>query len=367
MHAIAEPPKAAASIREIPKLKPQKKNRMSKKNLIRAVIAAALVTAIGLGARQWHLARSWVSTDDAYIAAHVQQVSSRLAARVQSVPVKDNQFVRAGDVLVRLDKRDLEVAVKQAEAKLKSARANVAKAEAQILAAEAGAGQAVAELESKQVEAENAETDLTRNRNLRKTGAVSQKELDNAETEARTNRSDAVAAQQRVATVKAGIRYMTASLDAAKSAVAEADSGLEKAKLDLSYATITATQDGRVTAKSVEPGNFVQPGQALMAIVSNGVWVEANFKETQLAEMRAGQEAIVRVDAYPDLELHGHVDSIQAGSGAQFSLLPPENATGNFVKVVQRVPVKITLELPEKNAPLLGPGMSVVPQIRVRR
>ncbi len=366
MHAIAEPPKAASVSREFPGPKPQMK-KLSKKNLLRTVIAAVLLAGIALGARQWHLARSWESTDDAYIAAHVQQVSSRIAARVASVPVKDNQFIRAGDVLVQLDKRDLEVAVKQAEAKLNSAKANVAKAEAQILAAEAGAGQAAAELESKQVEAQNAETDFARNRNLRKTGAVSQKELDNAETEARTNRSDANAAQQRVATVKAGIQYMIASLDAAKSAVAEAESGLEKAKLELSYATITATRDGRVTAKSVEPGNFVQPGQALMAIVSEDVWVEANFKETQLAEMRTGQEVVVHLDAFPELKLHGHVESIQAGSGAQFSLLPPENATGNFVKVVQRIPVKITLELPEKDAPLLGPGMSAVPHVRVRR
>ncbi len=337
-----------------------------RKTVIRAVIGVAILAALIFGVRAWWHGHTWVGTDDAFLAAHVQQVSSRIAARVEDIPVKDNQFVHAGDLLVKLDDRDLQVAVQQMEAKLASAHADVAKAEAQKLAAESAAAQAVAQLESTRAKSDNSEIELNRSRKLRETGAVAQQELDTAIKNSITDSAGVTAAEKQINTMQAGIRYTGAALEATRAAVAVAEADLAKAKLNLSYATITAKQDGRITVKTVEPGNYVQPGQALMAVVSNEIWVEANFKETQLKHVRPGQPAVVRVDAYPDLELHGRVDSIQAGSGAQFSLLPPENATGNYVKVVQRVPVKITLELPSGDIPLLGPGMSVVPEIRVR-
>jgi membrane fusion protein (multidrug efflux system) len=338
-----------------------------KKTLARVVGGVALLAGLVLGVRAWQHGRNWVGTDDAFLNAHVEQVSSRIAGRVESVPVRDNEFVRAGQLLVALDDRDLRVAIQQREAKLASAKADVTKAEAQALAAQAAALQVAAQLESAKAKSDNSEIELNRTKRLRETGAVAQQELDTAEKNELTDRAGVVAGEKQVASLQAGIRYAAAAIEVAKAAVAEAEADLATARLDLSYTTIVAKQEGRVTVKTVEPGNYVQPGQALMAVVSGDVWVEANYKETQLARVRPGQEAVVRVDAYPDLELRGHVDSIQAGSGAQFSLLPPENATGNYVKVVQRVPVKIVLDLAEKDTPtLLGPGMSVVPEIHIR-
>lgn len=334
--------------------------------LKRIILGILILTAVFFGMKAWLHARTWVSTDDAFIAAHVERVSTRVAGRVTAVLVKDNQMVHSGDTLVELDDRDFQVAVQQAEASLASANAEVAKAQAQHLAAQAATDQAAAKLDSAKAEAANAELELSRSEKLRKSGAVAQQNLDTALKLSQTRASDVVAGEKQVASLQAGVVYTLAALEAAKAAVAKAEADLAKAQLQLSYTKIPASQDGRVTVKSVEPGNFVQPGQALMAIVSNEVWVEANLKETQLDRVRVGQEAIIRVDAYPELELHGRVDSIQAGSGAEFSLLPPENATGNYVKVVQRVPVKITFDPNTKDLPLLGPGMSVVPEIRVR-
>lgn len=338
-----------------------------RKFLIRAIIGVVVALGLIFGGKSWLHARAWVSTDDAFLAAHVQQVSSRIAARVEAVPVQDNESVKAGQLLVQLDDRDLRVAVQQSEAGLKSAEADVAKAEAQGLAAQSAAGQAAAQLESAQAEATNSDLELARTTKLKQSGAVAQQALDTAVKNSQSDRAGVTAGQKQIASLQAGIQYTAAAMEVARASVAKAQAELDKARLNLSYATITAKQDGRVTVKSVEPGNYIQPGQALMSVVSSEVWVEANFKETQLARVRPGQDAVVRVDAYPDLELHGRVDSIQAGSGAQFSLLPPENATGNYVKVVQRVPVKITLDLSQKDIPLLGPGMSVVPEIRTSR
>jgi membrane fusion protein (multidrug efflux system) len=155
-------------------------------------------------------------------------------------------------------------------------------------------------------------------------------------------------------------------LQSAKAQQEQQNAAVRQAELDLSYTKIYAPDSGYITKKSVEPGNFVQTGQALMALVSDRLWVVANFKETQLENMRTGQPATIKVDAYPQLKLRGRVDSIQSGSGAQFSLLPPENATGNYVKVVQRVPVKILIDAPPPSEYKLGPGLSVIPQVKVR-
>lgn len=334
--------------------------------IIRGALGVLIVVGLIFGVKAWLHARAWVSTDDAFLDAHVQQVSSRIAARVETVPVQDNQLVKQGQLLVQLDDRDLQVALLQAEAGLASANADVAKAAAQKLAAESAAAQAAAQLESAQAESHNSDLELERTQKLRQTGAVAQQDLDTATKNAQSDRADVTAAQKQIGSLNAGIKYTAAAEVSAQAAVAKAQAELDQAKLNLTYATVTAKQDGRVTVKNVEPGDYVQPGQALMAVVSDKVWVEANLKETQLGRVRVGQEAVVHVDAYPQLELHGHVDSIQAGSGAQFSLLPAENASGNYVKVVQRVPVKILLDLTEKDIPLLGPGMSVVPEIRTR-
>jgi len=299
----------------------------------------------------------------------------------------------------------------QAQAALEAAKAQVAmlkarlgEAEAGVRAAQANLQQAQARRAAAEAEARRAAADAVRYRALFEKDEVSRQMLDRAETEARATAANLEAADQLVAAAQADLARANASrestlaaLQQAESAVRQAEgrvkeaqsgpdqvrarqselqalqAGIElqkalvrQAELNLSYTRIHAPEAGYITKKSVEPGNIVQPGQALMALVSDRLWVVANFKETQLERMRPGQPVEIKVDAYPQLKLRGRVDSIQSGSGARFSLLPPENATGNYVKVVQRVPVKIVFTDPLPREYKLGPGMSVVPRVRVR-
>lgn len=274
-------------------------------------MAAAVLIAAAIGGTYYHgYATSYESTDDAFIAGHVVAISPKVASYVGRVHIDDNQRVQAGDLLVELDPRDFE-------AKLAQARANLAAAEAEAIRAHA---------------------DARRYDQLFQDKGVSQQDKDNAVAKDRT----AVA--------------QTAQFEAA----------VRQAELNLSYTKIVAPEAGRITRKSVEPGDYVQVGQALFSIVPERVWVVANFKETQLDHMGPGQPVEIKVDAYPEKTFKGHVDSVQAGSGAAFSLLPPENATGNYVKVVQRVPVKILIDEPPDPTHVLGPGMSVVPTVKVK-
>jgi membrane fusion protein (multidrug efflux system) len=273
-----------------------------------AVILLVALTAIGF--RYWLFARSRESTDNAFVEARVVQISPKISGYVQDVAVNDNQRVKPGDVLVRLDTRDYAAMVEQARAQLRAA----------------------------EVAAVAAADDERRASELFSRGLIARQELDHAQAQARST------AAQR---------------DAAREALREAD-------LRVAYTTLVAPEAGRVTRKAVEEGQFVQPGQALMALVTDDLWVVANFKETQLENIRPGLPVNVKVDAYPGRVFRAHVDSIQAGTGARFSLLPPENATGNYVKVVQRVPVKIVFDEPPDPQYPLGPGMSVVPTVLVR-
>ena len=299
----------------------------------------------------------------------------------------------------------------QAGAGLEAARdqvrvlnARLAQDEAAVHAAEAGLQQAEARQIAAEAEARRASDDAVRYRTLHEKDEVSRQLLDRAETDARASSANLEAARQLVAAAKAQlghakagysasaaslslaekqvrqaqgrveeaqtapqqVRVRQSDLQSAKAQQEQQNAAVRQAELDLSYTKIYAPDSGYITKKSVEPGNFVQAGQPLLALVSDRLWVVANFKETQLVHMRPGQPATVQVDAYPQLKLRGVVDSIQSGSGAQFSLLPPENATGNYVKVVQRVPVKIVLDAPAPSEYRIGPGMSVVPEVKVR-
>jgi len=299
----------------------------------------------------------------------------------------------------------------QAQAALEAAKEQVAmlkarlgEAEAGVRAAQANYQQAQARRAAAEAEAKRAAADVVRYRALFEKDEVSRQMLDRAETEARATAANLEAANQLVAAAEADLARAKALRESTLAALRQADSavrqaegrvkeaqsgpdqvrarqsdvqavqaGIElqkalvrQAELNLSYTRIRAPESGYITKKSVESGNIVQPGQALMALVSDRLWVVANFKETQLKRMRPGQPVEIKVDAYPRLKLRGRVDSIQSGSGARFSLLPPENATGNYVKVVQRVPVKIVFTEPLPREYKLGPGMSVVPKVRVR-
>lgn len=318
------------------------------------------------------------STDDAFIQAHVVSVAPRVAGQMQAVHVKDNQLVKQGDALVELDPRDYEVrltqkrdAVAAANANLDSVQAGLALMKARFETAEANQRQEKAHADSSRATAERAQSDLKRNELLRQTGVVSAGEFDRVRAEAESAMADRIAAEQKaaattsqVAEARAQVSLTLTMVNAALTKTKQAGTDQDAGALDLSYTRIAAPCAGRVTRKAVEPGDYVQVGQSLLALVPTNVWIVANFKETQLEGMRPGLPVEIHIDAYPDKNWHGHVDSIMAGSGASFSLLPPENAVGNFVKIVQRVPVKILFDDPPDSDMSLGPGMSVIPWVR---
>ena len=336
-----------------------------KRVLILVAVTVLAAAALGVGV-PWLIAAAHVeSTDDAFIDADVVRAAPQVAGRVLAVDVDDNQLVHRGQPLVRIDPRDYQVKVQDAKAGLAEAQGKLDQAKAQLAVTAADADQAEAQVEVAQANATNAAEDLHRYTTL-EARAISQQMKDAATATARGTAAALTAARRRAASARAQVEFARTQITTAAAAADTAQAQLDQANLNLSYTELTAAIDGRVTRKSVQPGNYVQVGQQVMALVPANVYVTANFKETQLERMRQGQPVDVAVDAYPHHAFHGHVDSLQAGTGAAFSLLPPENATGNFVKVVQRVPVKIRLDDKPDPDYLLAPGMSVEPDVRVR-
>jgi membrane fusion protein (multidrug efflux system) len=271
---------------------------------------------------------------------------------------------------VRLSQK--QEAVAAANDNLGSAQAGLALVKARLETADAGQRQERAAADSSRATAERAQSDLKRYELLQQTGVVSPGEFDRVRAEAESAKANLAAADQKaevatsqVAEARAQVSLAVTMVEAALTRTKQARTDQAAADLDLSYTKMTAPDDGRVTRKAVEVGNYVQVGQSLLALVPANVWIVANFKETQLTDMRTNQPVEIHIDAYPAKNWRGHVDSIMAGSGASFSLLPPENAVGNFVKIVQRVPVKILFDEPLDPAMSLGPGMSVIPAVRV--
>jgi membrane fusion protein (multidrug efflux system) len=335
-----------------------------------AFIVAAIIIAVVLvvgGIILWLILRQFVSTDDAYIDGHVTQVSPQISALTLALHIDDNQFVHKGNLLIELDPTDYQVALEQAQAQVISAQGKLAQAKAQIETAKASVIQVAAEVDAAQVQLDNATRDLERYQNV-DARARSQQQLDNALTNQKNTAAQLEQAKARKISAEANVTSAEASVKAAQGDVQTAEANQKRAKVNLSYCNIFAPIDGRVTQRTIEVGNYVAPGQALFLLVDPNVWVTANFKETQLKNMRPGQPVTIKVDAFPGIKWRGHVDSIQAGSGSRFGVLPAENATGNYVKIVQRVPVKIIFEhdANTNNAPMLSPGLSVVPRVKVR-
>jgi len=326
--------------------------------------AVVLVAVIAAGVYYFVFVAPFESTDDAFIDAHVTTVAPQVAGRVERVLVNDNQIVNAGDVLLQIDARDYESKLAQAKANLAAAQSQLAQAKAQLAVDQAKAEQEHANLSAVEAQASYAESNLKRLQAIGISG-VSQDQIDSAKTQASFTTANTEVAQNRIRAADAQAGLSQANVATAEANVAQNKAALQQAELNLSYTKVIAPEPGRVTHRTVEIGAYVQPGLALLAIVPTNVWVVANFKETQLTQMRAGDRVAVKVDAYPHIKFTGHVDSIQAGSGARFSLFPPENATGNYVKVVQRVPVKILLDDNSDADVVLGPGMSVEPKVRV--
>jgi membrane fusion protein, multidrug efflux system len=391
----------ATAPRDNPPAPPSRSPSPRRRRIGTLVLAGGAAAAVcAAGAFWWH-ARSRESTDDAQIEADIAIISSRVGGTVKEVVVADNQAVAAGDVLMRLDPTDFEVALRRAEAEAADARAAAVAARASVPittttsagqvdtagAAVAAAKQQVAGAQARLDEAEanlkRASSDLSRYRTLVEKDEISRQQFDaavSAEAAAHAARDAANAslAEVRSRVVQADAQLRTAGTgseqvaverakaDAADAAVLKAEATVEQARLNLEYATVKAPRAGVVSKKGVQPGETVLAGQQVFAIVPvDAIWVVANFKESQLRLMRPGQPVVVHVDAY-GRDYAGKVDSIGGATAGKFSLLPPENATGNFVKVVQRVPVKILLDLGQDADHLLRPGMSVVPTVRVR-
>jgi membrane fusion protein (multidrug efflux system) len=330
-----------------------------------SVAALVLTAAVAAGIIWWLHARHFEWTDDAFIDSRQFAVSSKVPGYIRDVAVTDNRKMAAGDVLVQIDDRDYRASLAQSEARLSEAVASVSNAEAQIAAQQA---QVIA-AEQQQTEAEAAlqfaRQEFERAEKLVRTAAGTVQRSQQAQSQLLQAQATASRAKATVEAAKKQIGSLQAQKKSAIAGVEGAKADRALAQLNLSYTTIVAAQAGTVVKLSAAKGEYAQAGQNLMMFVPTHIWVTANFKETQITDMRPGQPASIEVDAYPDREIKGHIDSIQSGSGTAFSLLPAENATGNFVKVVQRVPVKIEFDDPPTDI-TLGPGMSVVPEVKVR-
>ena len=331
------------------------------------IVVVVLALAIG-GFLYWRHARKFSSTDDAYVDAHVVRVAPQVSGVLLRVPVIDNARVVAGQLLAEVEPSQSKSVYAQAVAAEGQAEAQRAQAEAQVVAARATRDKAIADAKAPAAEAEKARKDLARYLELQRIAptAVAATQIDQARANAKSTAAQAEAARQQIASAAADIGVARKQVTAAGAQVKAAKAKVQENRIDVAYTRIVAPITGHVTNRNVDAGSYVSPGQPMMAIVPDDIWVTANFKETQLTHMRVGQHVRIVVDAYPDVDFEGHVESIQRGAGQAFAVLPPENATGNFVKVVQRVPVRIAFDNPDPHAYGLGPGMSVVPTVRIR-
>ena len=323
------------------------------------------------GVLYWLHARQFESTDDAFVDTHIVRLAPQVAGTLVQVADIDNRHVEAGRLLavIKASGRDAQVA--EAQANESQARAQFAQAQAQVTAAEAQRQQAAAQARVPLAAAVKAQQDLARYEALLRLdpNAVAGQQLDQARSTARQTAADAAAAREQIDTAAAQIAVARKQVGAARSVIDAKRALVDQANVSISDLRLTAPVAGQVVNRSVNIGSYVAPGTQLMAIVPDQMWVTANFKETQLTLMKIGQPVDIHVDAYPGVDFKGHVDSIQRGAGQAFALLPPQNATGNYVKVVQRVPVRIVFDA--KNGPdpkryPIGPGMSVVPTVKVR-
>ena len=333
----------------------------------RGVVIAALIggaVLLLLLVIWWLHARQYESTDDAYIDTRTVQIGAQVAAAVVDVPVTDNQSVEAGAELARLDDRDYIAQVDQAKAQVEQSQAGITNLSAQLTAQDARIDQANKQVAQAQAVLTFAQQQSDRYAQLAKQDAATVEQAQQYASNLRQSQASLAAAQANAVAAEKQSPVLEAQRKLSDAQLSQARATLEQAEANLSRTIITAPVAGRVVRLTTARGNYAAVGQALMMFVPREVWVTANFKETQLDLMRPGQPVDIAIDSYPDRKFKGHVDSIQSGSGTAFSLLPAENATGNYVKIVQRIPVKIVFDKPPDV--LLGPGMSVVPTVKVR-
>jgi membrane fusion protein (multidrug efflux system) len=355
LEAVAAAPKAARRI------------RLGRRTLIAGAAALAIVAGGGYGTEWWLNSRYIVSTDDAYVHAHNTTLASKISGYVETIPVADNATVHAGDVIATIDDGDYRLAADSARQKVATQEATVDRIGRQVIAQQANVDQAKAQLVSAQAAAKRMQLELDRQQALATQKYASQQTLEQAQA----NRDQAAAsvdsAQAAIDAAVGNLEVLKAQQQEAARTLDELKTAQAKAERDLSFTVIRAPLDGVFSNRAVQTGDYVQTGTRVASLVPLGeVYIDANFKETQLERLRAGQPVEISVDALPDHDIAGRVASISPASGSVFSLLPPDNATGNFTKIVQRLPVRIEVPADVAAKQLLRPGMSVVVSVNTR-
>src|ERR1700722_14689465 len=337
---------------------------LRRRPVVPAIGAILLAAVLGGGYLYIDYAERFVSTDDAFIAARQSSLAPKVSGYLTAVPVTDNEHVAAGDVIARIDDRDYRTALDQAEAQVAAAQASIENIDAQLDVQQAQIAANQAQVDQAQAALVFAEQQAARYQHLEQTGYGTVQNAQQYTSQLRQQQAAVQSAQATLNLAQRQLEGLKAQRKSAAANLAQAEAQRDQAKLNLSYTTVTAAQPGRVVNLGAAVGQFAQPGTNLTMFVPDQIWVTANFKEIQLDRMRPGEPVTLKIDAYPGRAIRGHVDSVQPGSGTAFSLLPAQNATGNYVKIVQRVPVKIVMDSPPTDV-ALGPGMSVVPTVRV--
>jgi membrane fusion protein (multidrug efflux system) len=342
----------------------QPRNSLLHRPVVSAIGAVLLTFALSGGYVYLDYTRHFQSTDDAFIAARQTALAPKVSGYITAVPVTDNEHVVTGDVLARIDDRDYQIALEQADAQVAAAQASIANIDAQLNVQQAQISANQAQVDQAQAALMFAQQEAARYERLQQTGYGSVQNAQQHTSQLHQQQAAVASAQATLKLAQRQMEALEAQRNSALANLAQAKAQRDQAQLNRSYTTLTAAQPGRIVNLSAAVGQFAQPGTNLTMFVPDQIWVTGNFKEIQLDRMRPGQPVTLAIDAYPGRTIRGHIDSIQPGSGTAFSLLPAQNATGNYVKIVQRVPVKIVIDNPPTDV-ALGPGMSVVPTVRV--
>jgi membrane fusion protein (multidrug efflux system) len=337
---------------------------LRRRPIVSAIGAVLLAAALGGGYLYIDYAGHFQSTDDAFIAARQIALAPKVSGYLTAVPVTDNEHVATGDVIARIDDRDYRIALEQAEAQVAAAQASIENIDAQLNVQQAQIASNQAQVDQAQAALVFAQQQAARYQHLEQTGYGTVQNSEQYTSQLHQQQAALQSAQATLRLAQRQVEALKAQHNSAVANLAQASAQRDQAKLNLSYTTVTAAQPGRVVNLGAAVGQFAQPGTNLTMFVPDQIWVTANFKEIQLDRMRPGEQLTLKIDAYPGRVIRGHVESVQPGSGTAFSLLPAQNATGNYVKIVQRVPVKLIMDNPPTDV-ALGPGMSVIPTVRV--
>jgi membrane fusion protein (multidrug efflux system) len=364
--APAGPPDKQPEPQPVPgdERKPRRRGLLRRRPVVYAIGGLLLPSALGGGYLYVDHITRFQSTDDAFIAARQFSIAPKVSGYITTVPVTDNQHVKTGDVIALIDDRDYRVALAQTEAQVAAAQASIENIDAQLDVQQAQIAANQAQVDQTQAGLVFAQQQAARYQHLELTGYGTVQNSEQYTSQLHQQQAAVLSAQATLNLAKRQVESLKAQRKSAVASLAQAEAQRDQAKLNLSYATVTAAQPGRVVNLGAAVGQFAQPGTDLTMFVPDEIWVTANFKEIQLDRMRPGEQVTLKIDAYPGREIRGHVESVQPGSGTAFSLLPAQNATGNYVKIVQRVPVKIVIDNPPTDV-ALGPGMSVVPTVRI--